>query len=146
MISASRGGPMAERPKRSAVLCAAMSWRRLQTLARDLTPTLCVVVAVVALLVLLRSLQTFALEEPMPALQQMAELAWGDFWVHLTTVLLMLALIEPARRLGPEAGLRRAAVLVPVVALAAAAAAAFFPAEVTGPSLGAPSGRMTSTS
>ncbi|RZT95017.1 sensor histidine kinase [Rivibacter subsaxonicus] len=108
----------------SAASWAARSRQRSLALARDLAPTLGFVVAVVALWVLFRRLRESSLDEAVAPLHELADMAWGDFWAQLMHVLLMLAIIEPVRRLGPDSGMRRVMVLVAAVALAAAAAAA----------------------
>jgi len=99
------------------------SWPGLRALLADEGARLGFVVAVVALMTLFRQL-SFTLGAA-PA-GELAEAWWVDFTRHLSGALLMMALIEPARRMGPGSGLPRVAVLAVAVLVATAAATVLY--------------------
>ncbi len=82
------------------------------------------VAAVVGLLMLLRQVVQFAVDNSTPTitLSELASGWWEDFEVHGVAALVMFCLIQPVRRLGPSGGARRIVLLAVVVVLAAALA------------------------
>ena len=82
------------------------------------------VAAVVGLLMLLRQVVQFAVDNSTPTitLSELASGWWEDFEVHGVAALVMFCLIQPVRRLGPSGGARRIVLLAVAVVLAAALA------------------------
>jgi signal transduction histidine kinase len=91
--------------------------------ARAEADMLVVVVAVVLLMTVFRQTVVAGIVEDVPSAAEFAGSVWTDFTQHLFSAMLMLVLIQPARRLGPAAGARRFVVIAAAVLLGAALAA-----------------------
>jgi hypothetical protein len=108
------------------VVAAALIRRWLRQRTADVrmeADMLVVVVAVVLLMAAFRQTVGAGLHDEVPSAAEFAGAIWADFTQHLFSAMLMLVLIQPARRLGPSAGARRIVVVAAAVLLGAALAA-----------------------
>jgi sensor histidine kinase YesM len=99
-------------------------WFRERTAdAREEADTLVVVVAVVLLMAVFRQSVGAGIVDEVPSGAEFAEGVWMDFRQHVFSAMLMLVLIQPARRLAPPTGAWRIVVVAAAVVLGAALAA-----------------------
>ena len=96
--------------------------RRVRVIVPSGMRMLAFVAAVVFLLAMFRQLVGAGLADEVVSVAEIAASVWTDFVRHIATALLMFAVIQPLRHLGPVDGARRVGVMIVAVVLAAALA------------------------
>ena len=113
---------MADQPASFFKAWSATRWHGLRAVAAGELRTLAFVTVVVALMSVFRQVVFAGIGTDLLSLAEFFEEVWSDFQQHLFTALLMLLIIQPVRRLGPQDGVRRYGVLAIAVVIAAATA------------------------